>query len=79
MLWQCIVRSGATIRCWRYSDEEELLENLETAHEHEGLLVAVNTGETVYQRNNRLWKKISEFDFTIPSTAIKSSSLPSSC
>ena len=76
MLWQCIIRSGATIGCKRYSDEEELLENHETAHEHVGLLVAGNTGETVYQRHNRLWKTTSEFDSTMPSTAITRPPLP---
>ena len=30
-----------------FSDEEELPENHETAHEHDGLLVAGNTGGTV--------------------------------
>ena len=79
MLWQCIIRSGATIRCKRFSEEEELLENLKTADELEGLLVVGNTEETVYQRHNRLWKKISAFEFTIPSTAITPFSLPSSC
>ena len=79
MLCQCIIRSGATIRCKRYRDEEELLENCETAHEHDGPLVAGKTVETVYQRHNRLWKKTSEFDSTMPSTAITPIPLHYSC
>ena len=52
------------------------MENHETAHEHDGLLVAGKTGETVYQRHNRLWKKTSEFDSKMPSTAITPFPLP---
>ena len=67
--------NGATIRSKRYRDEEELLENRETAHEHDDLLVAGKTVEMVYQRHNRLWKKTSEFD----STAIAPFPLHYSC
>ena len=61
------------------SDEEELRDDPETAHEPAGILVVEEDIEDdpqeqiTYQRSERRWKKSSEFDSSMKSTALQKS------